>query len=291
MLDIDRAQPVIETQVSFEDIKQGIVPQNKEFWLNVSENDLAAKLRIKISYVQNEVLKWDAEAKMLVNEIKNEAGILQQVRIFIEQLRAPFGFLTREIDAANQNVLKKNANDAQADNEPDHKYFEQEKKMEQQFDAYANQIAKRYKMETIPWLEVTKVVVWIFLALTLLSCLKRTAFVSLTVATLALYVLDNPRTISRNTFRVLVLLIAISWGYDFLWLFLVDSSAAEEDEEDGGNEYKLRRFVRLISYICLMFKVIVVLVFWKDSLDFKKIMHNGAAAMADDDDADAILAQ
>lgn len=291
MLDIDRAQPVIETQVSFEDIKQGIVPQNKEFWLNVSENDLAAKLRIKISYVQNEVLKWDAEAKMLVNEIKNEAGILQQVRIFIEQLRAPFGFLTREIDAANQNVLKKNAIDAQADNEPDHKYFEQEKKMEQQFDAYANQIAKRYKMETIPWLEVTKVVVWIFLALTLLSCLKRTAFVSLTVATLALYVLDNPRTISRNTFRVLVLLIAISWGYDFLWLFLVDSSAAEEDEEDGGNEYKLRRFVRLISYICLMFKVIVVLVFWKDSLDFKKIMHNGAAAMADDDDADAILAQ
>ena len=34
---------------------------------------------------------------MLQSEIKNDAGILQQVRIFIDQLRSPFGFLAREI--------------------------------------------------------------------------------------------------------------------------------------------------------------------------------------------------
>jgi hypothetical protein len=101
VLDIDRGMPVLETQVSFDDIKAEIVPQNKEFWLNVRENDpSAAKLRIKISYVQNEVLKWDTEVNMLVGEIKNDAGILHQVRIFIDQLRAPFGFLKREIDGA-----------------------------------------------------------------------------------------------------------------------------------------------------------------------------------------------
>ena len=37
---------------------------------------MAAKLRLKISYVQNEVLKWDAEVSMLTAEIKNDAGIL-----------------------------------------------------------------------------------------------------------------------------------------------------------------------------------------------------------------------
>ena len=100
ILDIDRGIAVLETQVSFDDIKAEIIPQNEEFWLNIREGDpSAAKLRLKISYVQNEVLKWDAEVNMLTTEIKNDAGILQQVRIFIDQLRAPFGFLTRQIEA------------------------------------------------------------------------------------------------------------------------------------------------------------------------------------------------
>ena len=102
--------------------------------------------------------------------------------------------------------------------------------------------------------------------------LKRNCFLSLTVAAVALYVLDNPAAITRQTFRGLVLMIAVSWVYDFVSLFLIEPSASEEDEEDGGNEYKLRRFVRLIAYITLLFKVILVLVFWKDSLDFRNII-------------------
>ena len=37
VLDIDRGLAVLETQVNFDDIKAGIVPQNSEFWLNVRE--------------------------------------------------------------------------------------------------------------------------------------------------------------------------------------------------------------------------------------------------------------
>jgi len=80
-----------------------------------------------------------------------------------------------------------------------------------------------------------------------------------------------------------VLLLAISWVYDFLTLFLIESSATEEDEEDGGNEYKLRRFTRLFSYITLIFKVMVVLVFWKDSLDFRNIVHSGVSSSGPSD--------
>ena len=46
--------------------------------------------------------------------------------------------------------------------------------------------------------------------------LKRNCFLSLTVATLAIYVLNNPAAITRQTFRGLVLLIAVSWVYDFV---------------------------------------------------------------------------
>jgi len=126
----------------------------------------------------------------------------------------------------------------------------------------------------------------------MLLMIKRTAFLSITVAALALYVLDNPQNVSRQTFRGLVLLIAVSWVYDFLWLFFIDVSASEEDEEDGGNEYKLRRFIRLLTYITLMFKVILVLVFWKDSLDFRNIVRNKQGHEGSgDDELDDILAQ
>ena len=130
---------------------------------------------------------------------------------------------------------------------------------------------------------------FIFLGLTLLVMLKRPAFLSLTVCALAIYVIDNPMAISRQTFRGLVLLLALSWVYDFIWLFMLDVSASEEDEEDGGNEYKLRRFVRLISYIHLIFKVIVVAIFWKDSLDFRNIIR-GKKSNNDEEEINDVLA-
>ena len=171
-----------------------------------------------------------------------------------------------------KNMQKQDSIDDNEEKKGDHKYYAKEKEMEKQFDDKVNQLAKHYKVETIPWLRVTEVVVWIFLLLTCIQMLKRNCFLSLTVAALALYVLNNPNTITRQTFRGLVLLIALSWVYDFVSLFLIEGSASEEDEEDGGNEYKLRRFVRLFAYISLLFKVIVVLVFWKDSLDFRNII-------------------
>ena len=110
---------------------------------------------------------------------------------------------------------------------------------------------------------------------------------SLTVAAVAIYVLEYPETIQRNTFRQLVLLIVCSWLYDFITLFFIESSSAEEDEEDGGNEYKLRRFTRMFSYIALIYKLVVVVVFWKDSLDFRNIINDRSP----DDQIEDIIAQ
>ena len=222
---------------------------------------------------------------MLTTEIRNDAGVLDQVRFFIDQLRTPFGFLARDI--INQNGAQIDAEEDQ----PDHRYYDQEKQMAKKFDAAVDQIRKQYRIETIPWLEVTKTVVWIFLILTMIQMLKRPVFLSLSVAAIALYVLEYPQTIQRNTFRGLVALLAISWVYDFITLFLIESSASEEDEEDGGNEYKLRRFTRLFSYISLIFKVVVVLVFWKDSMDFRSIIQSDASGPSSEAELEDIIAQ
>ena len=67
ILDIDRGTAVFETQLTFEDIKMEVIPKNQEVWVNLRENDPSApRLRIKLDYKQNEVLKWDSEVQMLI---------------------------------------------------------------------------------------------------------------------------------------------------------------------------------------------------------------------------------
>ena len=99
----------------------------------------------------------------------------------------------------------------------------------------------------------------------------------------ALYVLHFPQTIKRSTFRALVILILLSWAQDFLYLFIF-TSAADEDEEDGGMEYTVRRFSRIFSYISFIFRFVVLIVFWKDSVDFSKIVRNRNPLEEQDDE-------
>ena len=65
------------------------------------------------------------------------------------------------------------------------------------FDSYSEQIARQYGVQTIPWLQMTKVSVWVLLCLTMVSMFNRPAMVSLTASTLALYILDNTDKIAR----------------------------------------------------------------------------------------------
>ena len=66
-------------------------------------------------------------------------------------------------------------------------------------------------------------------------------------------------------------MIFVSWVWDFFYLFMF-TAAADEDDEDGGMEYNVRRFSRLFSYISFFFRIIVLAVFWKDSVDFNRIV-------------------
>lgn len=98
IVDTVSGRQILETNVSLDEIKSGQIPQNKEIWLSRSESDpQAPKLRVKIFYQQNEVLRYSNEVQLLEREIKNDVSVFQQVRIFIEQLRHPFGFLQRDI--------------------------------------------------------------------------------------------------------------------------------------------------------------------------------------------------
>ena len=108
---------------------------------------------------------------------------------------------------------------------------------------------------------------------------------SVTVAVMAIYIVNNPENIQRSTFRGLVALLVFSWIYDFLSIMLLEDSVSKENEEDGGHLSTLRYFTRFFSYISLIYKFVLVLIFWKDSLDFAKIIRGVNKKPAEDIDA------
>lgn len=69
---------------------------------------------------------------------------------------------------------------------------------------------------------------------------------------------------------MLVLLIFVSIAQDILWLML--NRDTEDDDDDGGVERSVKSFSRKMSYVSLIWRVLLSIVLWKDSLDFVAIV-------------------
>ena len=134
----------------------------------------------------------------------------------------------------------------------------------------ANNVAMKLGFTHVPWYTLTWVVLSIYTALTMLVMFFRTDFINLTVCTVAIYMMLNTDRISRWTFRVLVILIFLSLVYDLV--FFLMKSRGDGKAGDGGMEDSVRSFSLTMSYISFFFRIIVAMVFWKDSLDFNRII-------------------
>ena len=134
---------------------------------------------------------------------------------------------------------------------------------------------------------------WIFAILNFMIMMKRPVFLSLSVIVVGLYLTHNTDTIRRRDFRMLVLLLVCSWIYDVFYFLFLEPSAADEDLEDGGQEYKLRRFIKFVSFFTIFYKAILILVFWKVSMKFRQIVRGKGTGndSARDDDIDYIVQQ
>merc|ERR1712166_1633035 len=137
--------------------------------------------------------------------------------------------------------------------------------LEESFDAKANEVAKKYGYPETPWLLVTKIILVIYLVLTCFSCYYRPDFMSLTA--MGTFAVECPHFFRRWIFRLLVIFIFITWVFDIFHLFFLHDSR-EDDEGDCDLSKNVRRFSYFFVWISFFFRPIVILVFWKDSLDF-----------------------
>ena len=108
----------------------------------------------------------------------------------------------------------------------------------------------------------------------------RTDFINLTICAVAIFVMQNIHAVSKNHFRYLVGGIFISLVYDILWLvFVAGAYAASSEKADGGTEDGIRKFSMIVSVISFVFRIFMAIVFWKDSLDYERIMLQGKLPM------------
>ena len=141
----------------------------------------------------------------------------------------------------------------------------------QKFDGFAANLAGRAGFAQVPWALATQVSLFVYFLLTCFAMFYRADFVSLTVVATGIYVIDNPQNVTHKTFRGLVAAIACTWVYDLIYLFLLKDSG-KAAALDGGMESTVRGFSHLCLWISFFFRIVVVLIFWKDSHDFRNIM-------------------
>jgi len=82
----------------------------------------------------------------------------------------------------------------------------------------------------------------------------------------------NLPKVTQNMFRYLVLGIFVSIIYDLFWFSLKSLEYGTDLKSDAGLERKVRIFSLYMSYVSFFVRLIMALVYWKDSLDFDNIM-------------------
>jgi len=134
-------------------------------------------------------------------------------------------------------------------------------------------MARKYKYEEVPWARVTQIVLVIYLILTTFSMFLRPEFLSITAIALGIYVTECPKNVKWSTFRYLVCMVVLTFLYDLIFLLILHDSESD-DQQNMGMMTNLRRFAYFFAWISLLFRPIVIMVLWKDSLDCRRILRD-----------------
>ena len=111
----------------------------------------------------------------------------------------------------------------------------------------------------------------LYLICTMFSCYYRPDFMSLTALSGAFFFFEKPGCVRRSMFKVFVYFLCATFVFDFLHLFVLHSSLAD-DEADSGMTRSVRHFSYLFVWISFCFRPIVCVVMWRNYQDFMKLV-------------------
>ena len=115
----------------------------------------------------------------------------------------------------------------------------------------------------------------VYFFLTLASAFGRPDFLNLTIVTLCILQINEPRFLRRNYFRLLILVVIVSIFYDIYWTLYLSSEFSKDQqnpEESAVDVYHKQNAV-MWTIFNIMWKAFVFLpTIWRVSLDFKAIL-------------------
>ena len=121
------------------------------------------------------------------------------------------------------------------------------------------------------------------LLFTIITCLVhfyKADFVNLTVCTIAIHLLTNAKEVRPEQFRYLVAGTILSFIYDIVWLLMrFRDMTGDNIEEDGGVESSVRNFSFAMTFVSLIFKVIMSFVYWMASMRYEDIIDERSALL------------
>jgi len=105
----------------------------------------------------------------------------------------------------------------------------------------------------------------------------RPDFLSLVIVSLGYFSLECSAYISRRVFRMLVLFAIVSFLYDLIFLLFIRDVQAE-DMEFQEMQVNVRRFAYMFVWLSFLFRPVVIIILWKDSREFRKIIRSKTVA-------------
>ena len=108
--------------------------------------------------------------------------------------------------------------------------------------------------------------------LSILQSTERPDFLNLSIGCIAIHFLSNREKIKKSSFRNLVLGMVVSFLFDAFWISMEWDAFTEASEDDSTEDLDLKSFTFQIALTSLLFRPIVIITFWRASIDFKQII-------------------
>lgn len=145
-----------------------------------------------------------------------------------------------------------------------HKIYHLEKSIVQRIEGVGVSV---FGIKSDNWQVLTKILLYALFILNAFACYGRPDFLTQLVCVLALYFL-NTDNLDQSMFRLLPLAVLMSFIYDIVYLFFIQTLANEGAKADGGREHSIKNFALYLSYATFGLKVAVFFVIWKVSFNF-----------------------
>ena len=258
--------------------------------MNEDQNlDYDITVNVQLTYTPNRPAQLNHRIERDEFEMRESVTLISQVRVFIDQLSLPFGFLqtrrTRTGSAGASGDRDRKEIEDEQNGDVNAELHKREKSAETQFDNYALKVhaivgsklnqAPVQDANDIEWAQVLNGCLWTYFLLTCFSSLMRPDFMSLTCIGIAFLSINEPIRYGRRVFRIVLAMLLTTFVYDALWLLWLRSTSAE-DFENGGGAWFIRWFSSLNAYLSFFFRIVVIAVFWKVSLNYRKIIKTNA---------------